>query len=1396
VGLTITADDKTKVYGAALPTLTASYDGFVNGDTSASLTTQPTLSTNATAASHVGNYTITVSGAADNDYTISYVNGILSVTTAALTIMADNKTKVYGVALPTLTASYNGFVNGDTSASLTTAPSLSTSATAASHVGNYTITANGAVDSDYTISYANGTLSVTAVALTITADDKSKAYGAALPMLTASYNGFVNGDDASSLTTAPTLNTSATAASHVNTYTITASGADDGDYTISYVNGTLTVTPVALTITADDKSKAYGAALPMLTASYNGFINDDDASSLTTAPTLSTTATAASHVNTYTITASGAADSDYTISYVNGALTVTPVLLTITADDKSKAYGAVLPMLTASYNGFVNGDDASSLTTAPTLSTSATAASHVKSYTITARGAVDNDYTIGYVNGNLTVTPVALMITADDRSKAYGAALPTLTASYDGLVNGDTSASLTTAPTLSTTATAASHVNTYTITASGAADSDYTISYVNGTLTVTPVALTITADDTSKVYGAALPTLTASYDGFINGDTSTSLTTQPMLSTSATAASHVNTYPITAGSALDGDYTISYVNGTLTVTPAALTITADDRSKVYGAALPIFTASYSGLVNGDTATSLTTAPSLDTSATAASHVGSYAITASGAVDTDYTISYVAGTLTVTPATPSITWPNPADIVHGTALGAAQLDATADTGGSFSYTLADGTTPANGVVLNAGNGQRLNVAFSPTDTTDYTSASDSALINVKAASQSILFDVSSPVVFGTPVSLSASGGASGNPVTFRVVSGPATLAGNTLAFTNIGNVVVEADQPGNANYTDAPAVQQTIVVVPSYQVTTSEKAAGKTTVITISSLLHFHYNDADKYTRPGIAIVALSGSGVWQYSQGSTWRNISAVSLNSALLLPQSDRLRFVPAGLATQTAGLLFIGWDGSLGSSAGRANVSGPGNTSPFSTHAGLLVVNVTPAIHAPVWLASTTTLTPIPSGTINPAGESVASAFGSVFSGDNNQSAGIAVVGTTGKGGTWEYELYNSATQTLGAPQNMPKVSAGKALLLGPNDEIFFMPGGGFSGLATLLVRAWDGSPVKVKGSTAGDGGTVNLMKTGTAGKTDFSSSILTARQYFNDAPTQSPAGPVQLFAPGIAENMPSKPVSVAALLADVNAADPDNNVLGLALTGVSGNGTWQYELPHGAWQLVPSSLSEASALLLPSGALLRFNPTVNESGDANLSWLAWDRTQGTAGQLFSVSGGVASAFSSASTLATAKLTVIPSQHAPAWNGSGAQLMSVLPGTTSPQGNTVASVFGTFFEDPNATAMGIAVSGVTGTKNGQWYYSIDNGASWQKLPAVSAARALLLLGTDLMAFVPKAGFVGTATLTAHAWDGNGFTHGTAANLAAKGARGGTTHFSSTTFTATCLVNHSPTLG
>jgi subtilisin family serine protease len=380
----------------------------------------------------------------------STVAGTVTVTVAPvpLTVTAINKTMPYGGPLPTLTTSYSGFVNSDTSASLTTPPPLTTTATAASHVsGNpYSITASGAVDTDYTISYAAGNLTVLPVALTITADSKTMPYGGLLPTLTAGYSGFVNGDTSASLTTLPTLTTTATAASHVSgkPYSITASGAVDSDYSISYVAGTLTVTPVALTITADSKTMVYGQTLPGLTASYSGLVNSDTAASLTTAPTL-TTVPATSHVGTYSITAAGAVDPDYTIGYAAGTLSITPATLTVTADNESRVYGQANPTLTASYGGFVNGDTAAVVSGAPSLSTSASTTSPTGTYAISAGpgSLAAQDYAFQVVNGTLTVTQASTgsTLTASAATPLFGVDTVTFTATVAVVAPGSGSPS-------------------------------------------------------------------------------------------------------------------------------------------------------------------------------------------------------------------------------------------------------------------------------------------------------------------------------------------------------------------------------------------------------------------------------------------------------------------------------------------------------------------------------------------------------------------------------------------------------------------------------------------------------------------------------------------------------------------------------------------------------------------------------------------------------------------------------------------------------------------------------------------------------------------------------------------------------------------------------------------
>jgi hypothetical protein len=141
-------------------------------------------------------------------------------------------------------------------------------------------------------------------------------------------------------------------------------------------------------------------------------------------------------------------------------------------------------------------------------------------------------------------------------------------------VNDQTDAVVTTQPTCTTTATASSPVGSYPTTCSGGVAPNYTFDYVAGALTVTPAPLTITASSGSANIGGTIPAVTAAYTGFVNGDSSTSLTTAPTCSTTATSSSPAAVYPTNCTGAVDANYTITYVPGTMSLTAAPATAPA------------------------------------------------------------------------------------------------------------------------------------------------------------------------------------------------------------------------------------------------------------------------------------------------------------------------------------------------------------------------------------------------------------------------------------------------------------------------------------------------------------------------------------------------------------------------------------------------------------------------------------------------------------------------------------------------------------------------------------------------------------------------------------------------------------------------------------------------------
>lgn len=272
--------------------------------------------------------------------------------------------------------------------------------------------------------------------------------------------------------------------------------------------------------------------------------------------------------------------------------------------------------------------------------------------TITATQASDGFYPAASASQLLTVNKANLTITADNKTRFEQTANPPLTATYTGLVLGETSAVLLTPAVLSTTAVLASAPGTYPITVSGATAANYNITFVNGTMTVQPKTnQTITFNTPAvKTYGNA---------DFPAGATSTNSTIPITYTSSNTSVATIigsnihivgaGTTNITASQAGNAGYfPAPDVTRTLTVNKANLNIRVRDTTKVQGQPNPSFTITYTGFVLGETAANLLTQPVATTTAMDISSPGYYPITVSGATSNNYNITFTNGRLTIFP----------------------------------------------------------------------------------------------------------------------------------------------------------------------------------------------------------------------------------------------------------------------------------------------------------------------------------------------------------------------------------------------------------------------------------------------------------------------------------------------------------------------------------------------------------------------------------------------------------------------------------------------------------------------------------------------------------------------------------------------------------------------------
>jgi cell division septation protein DedD len=339
--------------------------------------------------------------------------------------------------------------------------------------------------------------------------------------------------------------------------------------TFEITDGALTIEPAELTVKANSITKTYGNADPAMTVTSTGLKGSDVIIPITTRE-------AGENVGEYAIAVEVAPDRNYTITTEPGVFTIIPREVTVTADNRNKIYGTEDPELTMTVDGLAEGDSIELITGTANRA----AGEDVGEYEISVEGEeLQGNYKVTYVSGSLKILPedtVLVTITGNKATYQYDGTEKTVAGYTVEIENSEnyTEDDIEFQGNESLTET---NAGTY---AMGLTEEDFTNRNSNftnvvfqvkdGELTITRRQVTLTSGDASKQYdGTALFTdedsVQVSGDGFAEGEGASYIMTGRITS-EGTTENKFNY--ILNDDTLEGNYDITTVFGTLTVTPA------------------------------------------------------------------------------------------------------------------------------------------------------------------------------------------------------------------------------------------------------------------------------------------------------------------------------------------------------------------------------------------------------------------------------------------------------------------------------------------------------------------------------------------------------------------------------------------------------------------------------------------------------------------------------------------------------------------------------------------------------------------------------------------------------------------------------------------------------------
>ena len=504
----------------------------------------------------------------------------------------------------------------------------------------------------------------------------------------------------------------------------------------------VSIAKAELKATADDKSVIYGDLAPQYTVTYTGWQGDDDATVLTGDIAFACEYAKGSPVGEYVITPSGVDAANYTITFVNGKVTVnrksakSDDITAKQADNEKLVYTAAVnkPTIQAkdTTKTLIEGTDYQLTFIGRGITEyaeSVNAPIHVGEYTaiVDFIGNYKDTLTVDFV-----INKAPLTITAEDKEITFGELAPEFTVSYEGFLGTDTATVLTGVQAYACEYVRGNNVGEYTIIPSGVEAHDYAIAFGNGTLTVNRKSAKSAdiaakqADNETLVYDAEVnrPTIQVKDTTLVLTEAQDYVLTfkgvaadQSTYAECETAPTHVGNY--TAIVAFIGNY-IDTLTVDFVINKAPLTITANDTAMIYGDIAPEFTVSYNGWFGNDDESVILGTQAYDCIYAPGSPIGTYAITPKGVEAYDYAITFVDGTLTV----------NKAHVYVSDAE--AQIAKFAD-GHANAVVLKQGTL--NGIKVNDPIAHVTTAAFSSADVAEhltitlfYELTGDAALLN--------------------------------------------------------------------------------------------------------------------------------------------------------------------------------------------------------------------------------------------------------------------------------------------------------------------------------------------------------------------------------------------------------------------------------------------------------------------------------------------------------------------------------------------------------------------------------------------------------------------------------------------------------------------------------------------